>query len=143
MFGCLAFVHIHEQNRGNLDARFCKCMFLSYSSVQKGYWCYSPEKRKYLVSKDVAFIENESFFPKNPIKGENLRDDSNFGINQNQILVWINQNRILVGINLQFFGINQNKILVWINQNRIRVGINFQFLNKILVGINLHFFGIH
>ena len=88
MFGSSAFVHIHEPNRGKLDARSCKCMFLGYSSVQKGYRCYSPEKKKYFISKDVVFIENQLFFPKNPIQGEILRDDSNFWDKSEQNSGW-------------------------------------------------------
>ena len=66
IFGCTAFVHLHDPSLRKLDARSCKCIFLGYSSVQKGYRCYSFEKRKYFVSKDVTFIENTFFF-KHPI----------------------------------------------------------------------------
>ena len=42
IFGCVAFVHVHNQNRGKLDPRALKCVFLGYSSTQKGYKCYHP-----------------------------------------------------------------------------------------------------
>ena len=55
VFGCSAFVHIHEPNRDKLDAYSCKCVFLGYSSVKKGYRCYSPKKKKYSISKEVLY----------------------------------------------------------------------------------------
>ena len=44
-----------------LDPKSLKCIFLGYSRVQKGYRCYCPSLRKYLVSANVTFIENTSF----------------------------------------------------------------------------------
>ena len=87
IFGCTAFVHLQDPSLSKLDARLCKCIFLGYSSVQKGYRCYSFEKRKYFVSKDVTFIENTLFFKHNLNQGEMSLDpgkDSNFQ-NQNTI----------------------------------------------------------
>ena len=42
IFGCVAFVHVHSQHRGKLDPRALKCVFVGYSSTQKGYKCYHP-----------------------------------------------------------------------------------------------------
>ena len=42
VFGCTSFVHIHNHNRGKLDPRALKCVFVGYSSTQKGYKCYHP-----------------------------------------------------------------------------------------------------
>ena len=72
VFGCTAFVHNSDPTRGKLDPRSFKCVFLGYSSTQKGFRCYSPEKRKYFVSRDVTFFENQTFFPQNSRQGENL-----------------------------------------------------------------------
>ena len=71
IFGCTAFVHIHDQHRSKLDLRSHKCIFLGYSSTQKGYRCYSPSLRKYFVSRDVTFFEHQSFYPNQPLEGEN------------------------------------------------------------------------
>ena len=39
-----------------LDPKSLKCIFLSYSRVQKGYQCYYPSNRRYLVFVDVKFF---------------------------------------------------------------------------------------
>jgi len=42
--------------------RSIKCVFVRYSRTQKGYQCYNPSTRKYLVSADVTFFESVPFF---------------------------------------------------------------------------------
>ena len=44
-----------------LNPKSLKCIFLGYSRVQKGYRCYCPSLRRYLVSTDVTFLENTHF----------------------------------------------------------------------------------
>ena len=52
IFGCLSFVHVHSQNRGKLDPRALKCVFVGYSSTQKGYkCCHPPSKKLYVFSR--------------------------------------------------------------------------------------------
>ena len=46
-----------------LNPKSLKCIFFDYSRVQKGYRCYCPSFRKYLVSTDVTFLETAPFSP--------------------------------------------------------------------------------
>ena len=70
VFGCIAFVHVHSQHRDKLDPRAIICVFLVYSSTQKGYKCYNPSAIKFYISADVTLTENKPFFPKSSIQGE-------------------------------------------------------------------------
>jgi hypothetical protein len=76
IFGSVAFVHIHSPNRGKLDPRAIRCIFIGYSSTQKGYKCFHPSTRKFFVSSDVTFVENESFFEHPYLQRENLSEDN-------------------------------------------------------------------
>lgn len=75
IFGSVAFVHVHSQNRGKLDPRALKCVFIGYSSTQKGYKCFHPPTRKFFVSVDVTFVETESYFSNSYLQGEKLSED--------------------------------------------------------------------
>ena len=57
-----------------LDPKANKCLFLGYSPTQKGYKCYSPVTKKFHVTLNVTFFENQSFFTKNNIQGENTQE---------------------------------------------------------------------
>ncbi|RVW98278.1 Retrovirus-related Pol polyprotein from transposon TNT 1-94 [Vitis vinifera] len=71
VFGCTAFIHIHKSQHSKLDPTATKCIFLEYSPNQKGYKCYSPTTKKFYTSMDVTFFENQPFYPKTAIQGEN------------------------------------------------------------------------
>ena len=62
VFGCVCFVHNHAPTRGKLDPRAIKCVFVGYSPTQKGCKCYHPPTRKWYVSIDVIFFEEQSYF---------------------------------------------------------------------------------
>jgi hypothetical protein len=57
MFGCIAYVHVHDEKRSKLDPKAKKCIFIGYSLEQKGYKCFNPSTRKLQVSRDVMFDE--------------------------------------------------------------------------------------
>lgn len=65
VFGCTCFVHDYRNSVGKLDPRAVKCIFLGYSPTQKRYRCWSPTERKFFVSMDVTFHENEPFYSPN------------------------------------------------------------------------------
>ena len=72
IFGCTCFVQ--DVRPSKLDPKSLKCIFLSYSRVQKGYRCYCPTLHRYMVSTDVTFLENTHFSP-NPIHTSQGEDD--------------------------------------------------------------------
>ena len=42
VFGCVAFVHLHKNQRNKLSPRALRCVFLGYATHQKGYRCFYP-----------------------------------------------------------------------------------------------------
>ncbi|BBH07042.1 ADP glucose pyrophosphorylase large subunit 1 [Prunus dulcis] len=61
VFGCIANVHIPDENRVKLDEKSHKCVFLSISEESKAYRLYDPTAKRVIVSRDVVFEENESW----------------------------------------------------------------------------------
>ena len=62
VFGCVAYVHNPTHKHNKWSHKALKCVFLGYSTTQKGYKVYHPITRKHLVSKDVVFDENTPFY---------------------------------------------------------------------------------
>jgi hypothetical protein len=56
-FGCEAFVHIHKENRTNLEAKSKKCTFIGYGVNDFGYRLWDYENNKIIRSRDVIFNE--------------------------------------------------------------------------------------
>ena len=52
----------HRPSVGKLDPRAINCIFVGYSSAQKGYKCWSPNERRLFVSMDVTFRESVPFY---------------------------------------------------------------------------------
>ena len=63
VFGCVCFVHILTLGQDKLSAKATKCVFLSYSQLQRGYRCYSPDTHQYFVSVDVTFFLELFYIP--------------------------------------------------------------------------------
>ena len=61
-FGCVCYVNDLSPGYDKLNPRSTKCVFLGYSTTQKGYRCYSPVLRRYFSSADVTFVKSLSYF---------------------------------------------------------------------------------
>jgi hypothetical protein len=83
IFGCLAFVHVHDKSRTKLEPKSHKCILVGYSKDTKGYRCYDPATHKIHVSGDVHFMEHcflhspaDSIAPTTSVALEPLSDSS-------------------------------------------------------------------
>ena len=56
VFGCVCYVYNHDPHKNKLSDRDIKCVFLGYSSSQKGYKCFDPVSKRKYVSMDVNFF---------------------------------------------------------------------------------------
>jgi len=72
VFGCVAYVHLHKNQRTKLDPCALRCLFLGYATHQKGYRCYDLATSRLYVTMDVTFLESEPFFsgPNPALQGE-------------------------------------------------------------------------
>lgn len=63
-FGCLAFVHVSNHNKGKRDPRVVKCVCIGYSPTKHDYNYYHSPTSKFHAFIDVTFNEGQSFFSK-------------------------------------------------------------------------------
>nr|GMD71467.1 Integrase, catalytic core [Ipomoea batatas] len=56
VIGCLAYAHRHDNDK--FQARSRPCIFVGYPGGQKGYKLYDITNQKFLVSRDVVFLED-------------------------------------------------------------------------------------
>jgi hypothetical protein len=69
IFRCVCFFKIKRKDKLNVNS--IKTIFLEYSSYSKEYKCYDPIHKKSYISRDIIFVENESFFKeKNKIENQ-------------------------------------------------------------------------
>ena len=59
VFGCIGYVHNHDQKRRKLDDKSVRCVHLGLSSESKAYKMYNPVTKRIMVSRGVKFDENE------------------------------------------------------------------------------------
>lgn len=50
-------------------------VFVGHSSTQKGYKCFHPPSKKFFVSRDVTFHEEEPYFTQPYLQGGNFKED--------------------------------------------------------------------
>ena len=62
IFGCVAFVHLHKNQRTKLDPCVVQCLFLGYAVHKKGCRCYDPTTKRTYVTMDVTFLESDTFY---------------------------------------------------------------------------------
>ncbi|RVW40092.1 putative mitochondrial protein [Vitis vinifera] len=55
IFGCVSFVHVHAQNQGKFDPRAIRCVFVGYSSTQKGETSLMENKDRDLFLLELSF----------------------------------------------------------------------------------------
>ena len=61
VFGCLYFPYIRPYNNHKLQYRSIQCLFLGYSSFQKGYICMDLTTSHIYISKHIVF--DDTVFP--------------------------------------------------------------------------------
>jgi len=81
VFGCIAYIHVPDEKRSKLDPKAKKCIFIGYSSEQKGYRCFNLSTQKLQVSKDVVFDEMVSWY--SPLKKTEDGEARNGGVSSN------------------------------------------------------------
>jgi hypothetical protein len=57
-FGSTCCALIPKEQRSNPDASNWKCIFLRYSNTTKGYHLYDETNKKFILSRDVIFLES-------------------------------------------------------------------------------------
>ncbi|KAI5413059.1 hypothetical protein KIW84_057617 [Lathyrus oleraceus] len=71
---CL-YILKNQSRQKKLDPRVLSCVFVGHSSTQKGYKCFHPLSKKFFVSWDVTFHEEEPYFTQPYLQGENFKED--------------------------------------------------------------------
>lgn len=59
VFACVAYVHLHKNQRSKLDPCAVRCVFIDFSPQEKGYRCYHPSTRHVYITMDVTFFQDE------------------------------------------------------------------------------------
>ncbi|CAL1383495.1 unnamed protein product [Linum trigynum] len=60
VFGCKAYVHVPKDERAKLDDKAKPCIFMGYGREEFGYRLWDPIARKFVRSRDVIFLEDET-----------------------------------------------------------------------------------
>lgn len=60
--GSSAMVHVPKQKRKKFDVKSVKHVFVGYCETSKAYRLYNPSTKKFIISRDVIFMEGEQYF---------------------------------------------------------------------------------
>lgn len=61
VWGCLAYVHVQKDKRGQLGSHMEKCVFIGYPAGYKGWKFYNPVTKQAVISERAVF--DERYFP--------------------------------------------------------------------------------
>ncbi|KAG7536931.1 Reverse transcriptase RNA-dependent DNA polymerase [Arabidopsis suecica] len=84
VFGSLCFVFVPGDLRNKLEPKSTRCVFIGYSTTQKGYKCFDPINNRYHVSRDVKFMEDKAYFEEK--SWESVKDLPNSPVDRAQSL---------------------------------------------------------
>lgn len=73
-FGSICYSHVPKDERGKLDSKSRKCLFVGYGQFSKGYRVYDIENKKTIISRDVIFDESNRL----SVQKESCPDNSNY-----------------------------------------------------------------
>ena len=73
IFGCVAFVHLHEHQHSKLTPQALKFVFVGYAANQKRYKCYHPPTQHMFINMDVILHEDSMYFIEPELQGEYLK----------------------------------------------------------------------
>ena len=62
VFGSTCYALIPKVHRNKLGSRGRKCIFLGYSNTSKAYCLYDEVNKKFVVSRDVIFLESSKTY---------------------------------------------------------------------------------
>ena len=75
VFGCRAYVHIPKDERSKLDDKCKPCIFLGYDHVEFCYRLYARVEKKFIRSRDVVFLEDQTLQDPEPNEMPDLTAD--------------------------------------------------------------------
>ena len=61
IFGCVAYTHVRDEFRIKLYNKGEKCIFIGYSDELKAYKLYNLITKKFIINRDVQFVEDEAW----------------------------------------------------------------------------------
>eukprot|EP01119_Soliformovum_irregulare_P009601 TRINITY_DN2307_c0_g1_i1.p2 TRINITY_DN2307_c0_g1~~TRINITY_DN2307_c0_g1_i1.p2 ORF type:complete len:715 (-),score=157.74 TRINITY_DN2307_c0_g1_i1:143-2287(-) len=82
VFGCKVFTLNEDESRSKLDARAIPGIFLGYAEQSKAYLVYQPQSDKLVRSRDVKFLEDQTWLPRLPTPTLDLKTHEDRGCEQ-------------------------------------------------------------